>query len=112
MTDELREKKGLILGILGRGYCTKRNSHKIVDPDLIEDMVDCVLSPELLKLLAPEIIKRRLVEIDVKRAEESMSTSDKEWHMFFDPAFPEKSLTMIKSRLKALIKSNPIKVKE
>ena len=30
-TDELR-------GALARGYCTKRNSQKVLDPDLIQDM--------------------------------------------------------------------------
>lgn len=27
-----------ISGALARGYCTDRNEHKVVDPDLIEDM--------------------------------------------------------------------------
>ena len=26
-------------GALARGYCTERNKHKVLDPDLIEDMV-------------------------------------------------------------------------
>ena len=26
-------------GALARGYCSKRNKHKVLDPDLIEDMV-------------------------------------------------------------------------
>ncbi len=32
MNKELRQA-------LARGYCTKRNEEKIVDPDLIEDMI-------------------------------------------------------------------------
>ena len=27
-----------LLGALARGYCTKRNSQKVLDPDLIQDM--------------------------------------------------------------------------
>jgi len=27
-----------IRGALARGYCSERNSHKVLDPDLIEDM--------------------------------------------------------------------------
>ena len=27
-----------LLGALARGYCTERNKHKILDPDLIKDM--------------------------------------------------------------------------
>ena len=36
-------------GALARGYCTKRNSHKVLDSDLIEDM-----AIEVEKLYAPE----------------------------------------------------------
>ena len=25
--------------VLARGYCSKRNSHKVLDPDLIKDMI-------------------------------------------------------------------------
>ena len=28
-----------IRGALARAYCTERNKHKVLDPDLIEDMV-------------------------------------------------------------------------
>ena len=27
-----------LMGVLARGYCTKRNEKKVLDPDLIEDM--------------------------------------------------------------------------
>ena len=45
--DELRQAHDQIIelwkenlrGALARGYCTERNKHKILDPDLIEDMV-------------------------------------------------------------------------
>ncbi len=37
-----------ILGALARGYCTDRNSKKVLDPDLIEDML-----AEVLKVLGP-----------------------------------------------------------
>jgi len=33
-----------LMGALARGYCTKRNEKKILDPDLIEDMVKEVLA--------------------------------------------------------------------
>ena len=41
--------KTLILEALARGYCTKRNSKKVLDPDLIQDM-----TKEILKLTKRE----------------------------------------------------------
>jgi hypothetical protein len=35
---KIEEIRGEILGAMARGYCTKINENKIVDPDLIEDM--------------------------------------------------------------------------
>ena len=32
-----------IMGVLARGYCTKRNRYKVSDPDLIADQVDALL---------------------------------------------------------------------
>ena len=37
-----------LLGVLARGYCTKRNSQKVLDPDLIQDM-----AKEVEKLATP-----------------------------------------------------------
>lgn len=44
-----------ITGAMARGYCTKRNSHKILDPDLIEDMASEVRKSILAEL--PKKIK-------------------------------------------------------
>ena len=39
-----------IAGALARGYCSKRNEHKVLDPDLIEDMVcELLKKKELLQ---------------------------------------------------------------
>ncbi len=43
--------KELIRQALARGYCTKRNGHKILDPDLIEDMAKEIEKIEALKAL-------------------------------------------------------------
>ena len=38
-------------GALARGYCTERNKHKVLDPDLIEDMVTQA-HDQIMELLA------------------------------------------------------------
>jgi hypothetical protein len=38
-SDECRDE---ILGASAQGYCTDRNSHKIVDPDLLEDIATAI----------------------------------------------------------------------
>ena len=38
------DKKAEVSGALARGYCTKRNSKKVLDPDLIEDMATEVIA--------------------------------------------------------------------
>ncbi len=50
--------KELIRQALARGYCSKRNEHKVLDPDLIEDMtveVEKVLTEKPEKL--PQCLK-------------------------------------------------------
>lgn len=39
-----------LMGSLARGYCTKRNEKKIVDPDLIEDMVEDIKSKNVIRI--------------------------------------------------------------
>ena len=38
------DKKAEVSGALARGYCTERNSKKVLDPDLIEDMATEVIA--------------------------------------------------------------------
>ena len=38
-----------IIGALARGYCSEKNSHKILDPDLIDGM-----TKEVMKILLKE----------------------------------------------------------
>ena len=45
---------------LARGYCTERNSHKVLDSDLIEDMVNELSA---LKALKPKLDKGKLRDI-------------------------------------------------
>jgi len=49
-----------LLGALARGYCTKRNSQKVLDPDLIQDMAKEV--ERLAKPLEP-IDKNKLLDM-------------------------------------------------
>jgi len=51
-----------LLGALARGYCTKRNSQKVLDPDLIQDM-----AKEVEKLIPLEPIdEKELIEVITK----------------------------------------------
>jgi hypothetical protein len=48
---------GKLSEALARGYCTKRNSKKVLDPDLIEDMGKEILA-EIEKLIPPKMAER------------------------------------------------------
>ena len=55
MTKESQmDKRSEIQGALARGYCTKRNGSKVLDPDLIFDMATEILA---LGIKINEIIK-------------------------------------------------------
>ena len=44
-----------IMGVLARGYCTKRNRYKVADPDLIADQVDALLKAGSIEVGVEEI---------------------------------------------------------
>ena len=44
-----------IMGVLARGYCTKRNRYKVSDPDLIADQVDALLKAGSIEVGVEEI---------------------------------------------------------
>jgi hypothetical protein len=44
--NRIAERKNYLRGILAQGYCTKRNSKKVLDPDLIEDMIKAIIKDE------------------------------------------------------------------
>jgi len=43
------------MGVLARGYCTKRNRYKVSDPDLIADQVDALLKAGSIEKVGPII---------------------------------------------------------
>ncbi len=42
----IEERKKYLRGGLARGYCTKRNAKKVLDPILIVDMVKAIIKDE------------------------------------------------------------------
>ena len=53
------DKRAEVLGALARGYCTERNSKKVLDPDLIEDM-----ATEVIALFPEPSVEEILAEIN------------------------------------------------
>ena len=47
-----------IMGVLARGYCTKRNRYKVSDPDLIADQVDALLKAGSIEKVGVEEIEK------------------------------------------------------
>jgi hypothetical protein len=61
------ELRGEISGALARGYCTERNKHKVLDCDLICDMVDevmKVISEPLTQVEPKGKVIREMVEVE------------------------------------------------
>ena len=61
-----------IQGALARGYCTERNSKKVLDPDLIMDM-----TAEVNKLFPPQLTEEELRTIICKHTSEMLDNPDK-----------------------------------
>ncbi len=46
----MKDAREELRGIIAQGYCTDRNSKKVLDPDLIEDIADAILSAGFIRL--------------------------------------------------------------
>ena len=104
--------KEVVRGALARGYCTERNSHKVLDPDLIEDM-----AVEVDKLAISAIEENeRLREVcrEVIKADEGILSDEESWNWAMEEMTEEvneslgKVLTTIK-KLKAVLARPDVK---